>query len=334
MLDSPTARHRRALVIGAVGQVGQSLTPALRARHGVENVVATGRRTSPPEKFRAAGPFEILDATDRRALKDLVARHRIDTIYHLAAVLSADGEKDPAHAWKINVDSLRNVLDVAVEASIAQVFWPSSIAVFGPTTPRRNTPQRTVLEPTTMYGVSKVVGENLCHYYCRKFGIDVRSLRYPGLLTYSTFSGGGTTDYSVEMFFEARKGRRYTCFVRPDTTLPLMYIDDAVRATIQLMEASVDQITVRTSYNVAALSFSAAELTQETARHVPNFVCDYVPDFRQEIADSWPMTIDDSIARQDWAWRPAFDLAALAATMFRGLEELEMQAAPARRSET
>ncbi len=324
-----TAPQRKILVTGAVGQVGRSVTPALRARHGAENVVATGRRTNPPEEFRAAGPFEIMDATDMVALKDIVARHRIDTIYHLAAVLSADGERDPANAWEVNVHSLRNVLDVAVEKSMTQVFWPSSIAVFGPSTPRRNTPQRTVLEPTTMYGVTKLVGENLCHYYFEKYGLDVRSLRYPGLLTSAPLSGGGTTDYSVEMFFEAKKHGRYTCFVRPDTTLPLMYIDDAVRATLQLMEAEAGRITIRTSYNVAALSFSASELAREIARHVPGFTCDYVPDFRQAIADSWPMSIDDAVARQDWGWRPGFDLSALSAAMFRGLEE---QAALERRA--
>lgn len=315
-------RNGKILVIGAVGQVGRSLTPELRARHGAENVVAVGRATPPPEGFRAAGPFETVDATDKAALRDVLDRHGIDTIYHLAAVLSADGEKDPVRAWNINVESLRNVLDLAVEKSLSQVFWPSSIAAFGPTTPRDNTPQRTVLEPTTIYGVTKVLGENLCHYYFKRHGLDVRSLRYPGLLTYTTYSGGGTSDYSVEMFIEALKHRRYTCFVRPDTTMPLMYVDDAVHATIALMQAPAARISVRTSYNLAALSFSAGELAGEVARRVPGFVCDYVPDFRQAIADSWPRTIDDTLARQDWGWQPKIDLQALCDTMFRGLAEM------------
>ncbi|MBM3488931.1 MAG: NAD-dependent epimerase/dehydratase family protein [Alphaproteobacteria bacterium] len=317
-----TERNGKILVIGAVGQVGRSLTRELRARVGADRVVAAGRATEPPAELRAAGPFEKLDATDKAALDRVIRRHAIGTIYHLAAVLSADGEKDPVRAWTINVESLRNVLDLAVAHSLAGVFWPSSIAAFGPTTPRENTPQRTVLEPTTLYGVTKVLGENLCHYYFKRHGLDVRSLRYPGLLTYETYSGGGTSDYSVEMFIEALRHGRYTCFVRPDTTMPLMYIDDAVRATIELMQAPAQRISIRTSYNLTALSFSAAELAAEVARRVPGFVCDYQPNFRQAIADSWPRTIDDSAARQDWGWQPRVDLAMLCDTMLRGVADM------------
>jgi nucleoside-diphosphate-sugar epimerase len=313
------SRTGKILVIGTAGQVGTDLTPALRATFGAENVVAAAHRTPPHDSVRAGGPFVILDATDREALRNVVQRHAVKEIYHLPAVMSAAGEQDPARAWTINVETLRNVLDLGVELGLSKIFWPSSIAVFGPTTPRRNTPQRTVLEPTTIYGIAKLTGENLCHYYHRRYGLDVRSLRYPGLVTYKTFSGGGTTDYSVEMFLEARKTKRYTCFVRADTRLPLMYMDDAIKATVQLMQADSDRIGVRTSYNLAALSFTAGELAAEIARRVDGFTCDYVPDRRQAIADSWPETVDDSAARNDWGWRHDYDLRALADAMLKGL---------------
>jgi nucleoside-diphosphate-sugar epimerase len=239
-------------------------------------------------------------------------------VYHLASVLSGTGEGDPSHAWFTNVSSLKNVLDLAVEQKIERVFWPSSIAVFGPTTPREQTPQHTVLEPTTMYGVTKLTGESLCHYYFGRYGVDVRSLRYPGLVTYRAFSGGGTTDYSVEMFLEAKARRSYRCFVRSDTALPLMYMDDAIRATIELMESKPDQLTVRTSYNLTALSFTAGELAAEITRRIPGFRCTFEPDFRQAIADSWPRSIDDSVARRDWGWVPHYDLLRLVTTMLEG----------------
>jgi len=310
---------RRILVTGAVGQVGTDVVPALRARHGSERVVAAGHRTQPSDALRRSGPFVSVDTTDRQALNAVLREHDIGIVYHLASVLSGTGEGDPNHAWLTNVGSLKNLLDLAVELKIDRVFWPSSIAVFGPTTPREQTPQHTVLEPTTMYGVTKVTGENLCHYYFRKYGLDVRSLRYPGLVSYRAFSGGGTTDYSVEMFLEAKARGGYCCFVRSDTTLPLMYMDDAIRATIELMEAGADRLTVRTSYNLTALSFTAGELAAEVRRRIPSFRCSFEPDFRQAIADSWPKTIDDSVARRDWGWTPQYDLPRLVTTMLEGV---------------
>ena len=310
---------RRILITGAVGQVGTDLVPALRARYGSERVVAAGHRTQPSDALRQSGPFVSVDTTDRQALNAVLREHDIGVVYHLASVLSGTGEGDPNHAWLTNVGSLKNLLDLAVEQKIERVFWPSSIAVFGPTTPREQTPQHTVLEPTTMYGVTKVTGENLCHYYFRKYGLDVRSLRYPGLVSYRAFSGGGTTDYSVEMFLEAKARGGYCCFVRSDTTLPLMYMDDAIRATIELMEAGADRLTVRTSYNLTALSFTAGELAAEVRRRIPGFRCSFEPDFRQAIADSWPKTIDDSVARRDWNWTAQYDLPRLVTTMLEGV---------------
>ena len=314
-------RDRKVLVTGAVGQVGTELVPALRRQFGSENVIAAGHRKEPEESFRNAGPFVTLDATDKAALRALVRSRDIGAVYHLSTLLSADGEKDPERAWRVNIGSLKNVLDLAVEFEMSQVFWPSSIAVFGPTTPLVDTPQRTVLEPTTMYGVTKVAGENLCNYYFVKHGLDVRGLRYPGLVSYEAFSGGGTTDYSVEIFGAAVVHGHYTCFVRADTVLPLMYMDDAIRATTELMAADASRITVRTSYNVSAVSFTAGELAAEVARRVDGFTCDFEPDFRQQIADSWPDSMDDSVAREDWGWKPEFDLPALVDTMLRGVRD-------------
>ncbi len=310
---------RRILVTGAVGQVGSDLVVALRVRHGAANVIATGHRTPPSAAFREAGPFEFVDATDAVAMRAVIARHGIDTVYHLPALLSARAEQEPQRAWSVNLLGLKIVLDLAVELPLRQVFWPSSIAVFGPTSPRAMTPQRTILEPTTMYGVTKLAGEQLCAYYHRKFGVDVRSIRYPGLVSDRAFSGGGTTDYSVEMFFEALKHGRYTCFVRADTVLPLLYMDDAIRATLELMDADGADLTVRTSYNLAGCDFSAEQLAAEVAKRVPGFTCKYAPDFRQAIADSWPMTIDDTPARQDWGWIAEYDLPRLADAMLAGI---------------
>jgi nucleoside-diphosphate-sugar epimerase len=309
----------RILVTGAVGQVGTVLVPALRARHGAGQVVACGHRTSPSDALREGGPFVTADTTDPAAVATLIGEYKIDTIYHLATLLSAAGERDPARAWNANLGSLKIILDLAVEHGVKRLFWPSSIAVFGPTTPRVNTPQHTVLEPTTMYGVTKVAGENLCHYYFVRYGLDVRSIRYPGLVSYKSFSGGGTTDYSVEMFLEARKHGCYRCFVRADTVLPLMYMDDAIRATLEIMAAPAETLSVRTSYNLTALSFSAGELAQAVAQQCTGFTCSFEPDFRQAIADSWPMTIDDSVATRDWGWHPQYDLAALTRTMLAGV---------------
>jgi nucleoside-diphosphate-sugar epimerase len=308
---------RRILIIGAAGQVGTDLTAALRARHGLDRVVATYHRTFPV--LHGHAPAEFLDVTDREALRSIIEQYNIGTIFHLAAVLSGTGEIDPNHAWHINVVGLKNVLDLAVEFTMNQVFWPSSIAVFGPLSPRVSTPQHTILEPNTMYGITKVVGEQLCHYYYQKYQLDVRSIRYPGLVTYKTFSGGGTSDYSVEMFIEAKKRGRYTCFVRANTQIPLLYMEDAVRATLQLMEADAARLTVRTSYNLAGLEFTAGDLAKAVGDKVNGFVCDFVPDFRQAIADSWPMSIDDSAAREDWRWRAEFDLHSMVDAMIMGL---------------
>ena len=314
-------KDRKILVTGAVGQVGTELVPALRKRCGAENVVAAGHRTLPDEAFRSAGPFVTVDATDEDALRALIRRFDIGIVYHLATLLSADGERDPERAWHVNVGSLKNVLDLAVEFEMSQIFWPSSIAVFGPTTPRTDTPQRTVLEPTTMYGVSKVSGENLCNYYFNRYGLDVRGLRYPGLISYESFPGGGTSDYSVEVFVAAVEQGHYTCFVDADTALPLMYMDDAVRATMELMAADASRITVRTGYNVSAVSFTAGDLAAAVAGRVDGFTCDFEPDFRQAIADSWPDSMDDSVARQDWGWKPEYDLPTLVDTMLKGVRE-------------
>jgi len=310
----------RILVTGATGQIGSDLVPALRKRLGKDNVVALGHKTPPSEELKE-GPFESADARDKEALRQLIKAYDIREIYHLVSILSAKGEQNPDLAWDVNMLSLKNILDLSLELGIKKVFWPSSIAVFGPTTPRVNTPQRTVLEPTTMYGVTKVAGENLCHYYFLKHGLDVRSLRYPGLISYKAPPGGGTTDYAVAIFHEALKRGKYECYLRADTVLPMMYMDDAIRATIELMEAEPSKITVRTSYNIAALSFSAAELAEEIAKSVPGFECAYSPDSRQNIADSWPQSIDDSYARKDWGWRHEYDLPKMVAAMLEGLKK-------------
>jgi len=311
-------RDGKILVIGAAGQVGTDLVPALRAEAGREGVVAAVHRKAPPANV-ADGPTETLDATDKEALRRIVERHEIDRIYHLPALMSAAGEADPVLAWRLNIEGLKNVLDLAVERRMRQVFFPSSIAVFGPTTPRERTPQRTILEPSTIYGVTKLAGENLCNYYFHRYGLDVRGIRYPGLVTYKTFSGGGTSDYSVEIFLAAKAERHYRCFVRPDTRMPLLYMDDAIKATIQLMRADAARITVRTSYNLSGLEFTAGELAAEVARRVPGFTCEFVPDRRQAIADSWPDTVDDTEARRDWAWKPDYDLPRLVDVMLKGV---------------
>jgi len=310
---------KRILVTGACGQIGSELTMALRERYGNENVVAAGHRTQPSEKLRTSGPFVFIDVTRRETVEEVVRKYDIDTIYHLAAILSAVGEKNPQLAWRVNMDGLYNILEIAREYDLVRVFWPSSIAVFGPETPRENTPQETVLRPTTMYGVTKVAGELLCDYYFRRFGVDVRGVRYPGVISSETPPGGGTTDYAVEMFYEAIKHKRYTCFVREDTVLPMIYMPDCIKAAIQLMEADLSKLKHHTGFNLAAMSFSAGELAAEIRKHIPDFVCEYKPDFRQEIADTWPRTIDDSAAREEWGWEPEYDLASMTADMLEKL---------------
>ncbi|HYE95883.1 MAG TPA: NAD-dependent epimerase/dehydratase family protein [Rubricoccaceae bacterium] len=292
------------LVTGALGQIGSDLVRALREREGAEAVLATD--IQPEDEVDTAGPYEVLDVRDAARLNDLVGRYDVGTVYHLASLLSATGERKPDVAWDVNVNGVRHVLEAA-KAHGLRVFWPSSIAVFGPSTPR-HAPQQTVLEPTTVYGVTKVTGELLCSYYHAKAGVDVRSLRYPGIISYDTPPGGGTTDYAVEIFYRALEEGRYTCFLTPETRLPMMYMPDALQATLDLMEAPPENLTVRTSYNVAAFSFSAEEIAAALAKRVPGFTVEYAPDFRQQIADSWPASVDDAPARRDWGWAPAYDL--------------------------
>jgi nucleoside-diphosphate-sugar epimerase len=306
---------RRILVTGAVGQIGSELTIELRQRYGAENVVATGHRTKPSAVLCEGGPFEFIDVTRRETLEEVVDRYNIDTIYHMAAVLSAVGEEKPHVAWNVNINGLYHVLEIARERNLTRLFCPSSIAVFGPETPRENTPQETVLRPTTMYGVSKVSGELLCDYYVRRFGVDVRGVRYPGIISSETLPGGGTTDYAVAIYYEAIANKRYTCFVREDTVLPMMYMPDCIKGTIDLMEADFDRLKHHADFNMASMSFSARELADAIKKRIPEFECEYEPDFRQAIADSWPCSIDDSAARKEWGWEPAYDLEAMTADM-------------------
>lgn len=310
---------KKILVTGAVGQIGSELTLALRERYGSDNVVAAGHRTQPGQALRDSGPFEFIDVRQRETIEEVVKRYNIDTIYHLAAILSAVGEEKPLLAWEVNMNGLYNILEVARQHEMVRVFCPSSIAVFGPQTPRDNTPQETILCPTTMYGVTKVAGELLCNYYVRRFGLDVRGVRYPGIISAETPPGGGTTDYAVEIYYEAVRHRRYTCFVRQDTMLPMMYMTDCIKAAMDLMEADFAQLRHHADFNVAAMSFSAGELAAEIQKHIPDFVCEYRPDFRQAIADSWPRSIDDSAARQEWGWQPGYDLAAMTVDMLEKL---------------
>jgi nucleoside-diphosphate-sugar epimerase len=309
--------ERKVLVTGAFGQIGSELVPALQGKHGKDNVVAMGHSNIP------SGFDGILEKADTRSKSDIeriIKEHNVGTIYHLVSLLSARGEQDPNLTWDINMNGLKDVLDLAVEYQ-SRIFWPSSIAAFGPTTPRDDTPQHTVLEPTTMYGVTKVAGENLCHYYFIKHGLDVRSVRYPGLISWKTPPGGGTTDYAVAVFYEGLQKGEYEFFVSPETTLPMMYMDDAIRGTIELMEASPDDVKERTSYNLAAISFTAKELEEEVRKHVPEFKATYKPDHRQAIANSWPRSIDDTKAREDWGWKHEFDLPRMAQEMVVNLRK-------------
>lgn len=314
-----TREMKRILVTGACGQIGSELTLVLRERYGQEQVIASDVRTPPCSILQDSGPFEFLDVTRREALETVVRKYRIDTIYHLAAVLSATGEKNPQLAWNVNIHGLFNVLEVACAHNLVRIFVPSSIAVFGPETPRNPAPQETVLRPTTMYGLTKVTGELLGNYYVRRFGLDVRGVRYPGIISAETMPGGGTTDYAVEIFYEAIQHKRYTCFVQEDTVLPMMYMPDCIRAALMLMEADFSRLRHHTDFNVAGLSFSAGELAAEIQKHIPDFVCEYKPDFRQQIADSWPRAVDDSAAREEWGWEPQYDLPTMVADMLEKL---------------
>ena len=315
----------KILVTGAVGQIGSELTMVLRSRHGSENVIAAGHHTPPSPELRESGPFESIDVTQRNSLLEVVQKHNVDTIYHMAALLSAVGEAKPQLCWDVNVNGLYNVLELAREHGI-RLFCPSSIAAFGPETPRNNTPQETVLRPRTMYGVTKVSGELLCDYYAARFGVDVRGVRYPGIVSNVTPPGGGTTDYAVDIFYQAIRHRRYACFVRADTVLPMMYMPDCIKATVDLMDADPARLKHRADFNLAAVSFSASELAAEIKKHIPEFAVTYEPDpVKQAIADSWPQTIDDSAAREEWGWRPDYDLAAMSLDMLEKLTKRHQQ---------
>ena len=307
------------LVVGAVGQIGSELTVALRERYGNDNVVACGRKTKPSKELLDSGPFEFIDITDRASFEKVVKEYDVDTVYNMAAILSATGEEKPLLCWDVNINGLCNVLEVARDFEMVRVFVPSSIAVFGPETPRVDTPQETVLKPKTMYGVTKVAGELLGDYYFKRFGLDVRGVRYPGIISSETLPGGGTTDYAVEIFYEAIKKKRYTCFLKEDTVLPMMYMPDCIKGTIDLMEADVEKLRHHCDFNMASMSFSAGELAAEIKKHIPEFKCDYKPDFRQGIADSWPQSIDDTAARKEWGWKPSYDLPTMVEDMLEKL---------------
>ena len=298
---------KKVLVIGAGGQIGSELVLALRSMFGNEHVVASDIKPEQPA-ILADGPYQQLDILDREAVRKYIISNEITEVYLLAALLSATAEKNPDFAWKLNMEGLFTILDLAKEGYLKKIFWPSSIAVFGPTTPRDNTPQTTIMEPTTVYGISKQAGERWCEYYASKFNVDVRSIRYPGLISYTSLPGGGTTDYAVDIFYKAKLDNAYECFLSEDTALPMIYMNDAIRGTIELMEAPVESITVRSAYNLSGCSFTPRELAEKIAQKSPGFKISYNPDFRQNIANSWPKSIDDSVASKDWGWKSKFDV--------------------------
>lgn len=315
---------KKILVIGATGQIGVELVSALREKYGGENVVATTRKTDFPEFMLNSGPCEKLEVTDKNTMNELVKKYGIDTIFNLASLLSVTSEQNPDAAFNINLVGLKYTIDVALQQNVEKLFWPSSIAAFGPTTPKENTPQQTILEPTTMYGVTKVAGENLIRYYnvnYERYGLDIRSLRYPGLISWKAEPGGGTTDYAVAIFYDAIKKGKYQCYLREDTKLPMMYMPDAIRGTIELMNAKKESLSVKGSYNFAAISFTPKELENEIKKIIRNFKCTYIPDHRQKIADSWPKSIDDIIARKDWGWKEEYDLKKIVNDMFENLQK-------------
>ena len=310
---------KKILVIGAGGQIGTELVLELANRFGKESVIASDIKDDCP-KLLAGYHYVQLNVLDDAALRNIVSQEGVTEIYLLAALLSATAEKDPKFAWKLNMDGLFNVLDLAKEGQLKKVFWPSSIAVFGPTTPKQDTPQQTVMEPSTVYGISKQAGEQWCAYYHEKYGVDVRSIRYPGLISYSSLPGGGTTDYAVDIFYHAKENGTYTSFLAEDTALPMLFMEDAIRATIELMEAPAENIKTRTSYNLAGISFTPNELAAEIQKHIPNFTIDYAPDERQAIAASWPGSIDDSVAAKEWGWQKKYDLEKLVDVMLENVD--------------
>ena len=309
----------KILIIGACGQIGTELTHSLRKIYGTDNVIASDIRKLNNDVVNS-GPFEVINALDFNQIEHLVEVHKIDEIYLMAALLSATAEKNPAFAWDLNMNSLFHVLNLAKAGKIKKIFWPSSIAVFGPTTPKENTPQYTIMEPSTVYGISKQSGERWCEYYHNIFGVDVRSIRYPGLISYSSPPGGGTTDYAVDIFHKALADKKYECFLSSETKMPMMYMDDAIAATIQIMQAPAEQIKIRSSYNLAAMSFTPTEIAAEIKKHIPEFTITYEPDFRQKIADSWPASIDDSDARADWNWNHKYDMETMTVDMLEHLK--------------
>ncbi|MFP4096801.1 MAG: NAD-dependent epimerase/dehydratase family protein [Cyclobacteriaceae bacterium] len=313
------SEHTKILVIGANGQLGTELSTALQEQYGYDQVITSD--IHPPKQKQAI--FEPLNVLDKDRLTSLIDQHEISEVYLLAAILSAKGEQNPGLTWQVNMDGLLNVLELARDGKISKVFWPSSIAVFGATTPKQHTPQETITSPTTMYGISKLAGERLCAYYAKKFGVDVRSLRYPGLIGYKALPGGGTTDFAVDIFHKALEGVTYQCFLKENTTLPLMYMPDAVRATIELMQADAEKISVRSSYNLAGFSCSPIEMAEVISELMPDFTIAYEPDFRQQIADSWPNSIDDTKAREDWQWRPEYGLKAMSKDMLENLKKIK-----------
>lgn len=312
---------KNILVTGACGQIGSELVEKLREKYGNENVVAVGHKKPPTEKMQKAGPFEYIDVVRKEEIANIVKRYDIDTIYHMAAILSAVGEQKPQLAFNVNLIGLYNVLEVGREYKLERIMVPSSIAAFGPDTPKDNTPNETILRPTTMYGVTKVAGELLGDYYFYKYGLDIRGVRFPGIISSETLPGGGTTDYAVEIYYEAIKNKRYTCFVREDTVLPMMYMPDSIKALMDLAEADISKLKHHCDFNVNAMSFSAGELATSIKKHIPEFVCEYKPDYRQEIADSWPRSLDDSAARDEWGWKPEYDLPAMTKDMLEKLSK-------------
>lgn len=310
----------KIIVIGASGQIGSDLTLELRNRFGNENVVASDIKNA-ADDVMSSGPFETLDVMDEGGVAAVFKKYGISKVYLLAAMLSGSAEKNPKKAWDLNMKSLLSILDMAKEGIIKKVFWPSSIAVFGPTTPKVNTPQLTVMEPSTVYGISKLAGERWCEYYFKKYGVDVRSVRYPGLISYKTEAGGGTTDYAVEIFYEAIKAGKYECFLTEKTLLPMMFMPDAIRATIDLVEAPTEKVKIRSSYNLSGISFDPETLASEIKKHIPGFTITYKPDFRQQIAESWPGSIDDADARADWGWKHEYDLARMTDIMLKEIKK-------------
>ncbi len=311
---------KRILIIGACGQIGTELTAYLRQKFGNHKVIASDIREGDTDMM-ASGPFEILDAMDYDAVEEVVIRHEITDVYLMAAMLSATAEKFPMKGWNLNMNSLFHVLNLARDKKIEKIFWPSSIAVFGPSTPKTDTPQRTVMEPTTVYGISKQTGERWCEYYYNRYGVDVRSIRYPGLISYKTMPGGGTTDYAVDIYHKALKHKKYICFLNAETTLPMMFMDDAIKATVSIMEAENEKIKIRSSYNLAAMSFNPEEIAASIRKHIPEFTISYEPDFRQAIADSWPQSINDAEAQEDWGWKSEISLDEMTDIMLKNLKE-------------